>query len=54
MYSALDRVLTTPVEGLEKMRETARERIRDIASDFVADRILQAIRYVSSCRRAQI
>jgi glycosyltransferase involved in cell wall biosynthesis len=47
MYSALQRVLTTPVEELEQMRATARKRIRDLTPDFVADQILQAIRYVS-------
>ena len=47
MDSALEKVLATPGEVLEQMRVTARSRIRDLTPDFVADQILQAIRYVS-------
>ena len=47
MDSAVERVLATPLEVLEKMRVTARDRIRDLTPDFVANQILQAIRYVS-------
>ncbi len=47
MDAAIERVLTTPLDVLEKMRVTARKRIRDLTPDFVADQILAAIRYVS-------
>ena len=50
ILSALDRVLSTPLEVLEKMRQKVRDRIRDLTPDFVADGILQAINYVSESK----
>jgi hypothetical protein len=47
IYSALDRALATPPEVLETIRVTARQRIQNLTPEFVADGILQAIRYVS-------
>jgi hypothetical protein len=48
--SALERVLTTPFEVLQQMRVTARDRVRNLTPDFVADQILQAINYVSESK----
>ncbi len=46
IYGALDRALSTPVEVLETMRVTVRDRIQHLTPEFVADRFLQAIEYV--------
>jgi hypothetical protein len=48
MYAALDRALTTPEGHLDTMRARARESIRHLTPDFVAERILEAVRFVSS------
>ncbi len=47
MDAALERSLSTSVEELEIMRVRARDRISYLTPDFVADRILDAIQYVS-------
>lgn len=46
-YAAIDRALSTPVEVLAKMRGEARNAIAHLTPDFVADRLLEAIDYVS-------
>ena len=46
MYMALDRALSTPIEELDRMRATERDRIQHLTPEFVAERLLQAIRYV--------
>lgn len=46
MSTALDRAFSTPIEVLEQMRAKARERIQHLTPEFIANRFLQAIRYV--------
>ncbi|MEB3829837.1 glycosyltransferase family 4 protein [Phormidium sp. CCY1219] len=46
MYSALERSLSIPYAQLESMRVKARDRIQHLTPDFVADNILDAIRFV--------
>lgn len=47
MHAALERSLSTPIEVLAEMRREARNAISHLTPDFVADRLLEAIRYVS-------
>ena len=47
MHAALERSLSTPIEELTQMRSAARNAISHVTPDFVADRLLEAIRYVS-------
>jgi hypothetical protein len=44
--TALEQALATPPEQLNAMRHTARERIRPITPEAVADVFMQAVRYV--------
>lgn len=46
-YVALERSLSTPIEVLADMRREARNAISHLTPDFVADRLLEAIDYVS-------
>jgi glycosyltransferase involved in cell wall biosynthesis len=43
MYGALDRALTVSEEQLNRMRANARESIRRLTPEFVAERITEAI-----------
>jgi glycosyltransferase involved in cell wall biosynthesis len=45
---ALERALATPPEALEQMRVSARDRIASITPERVADRMVEAIEFVSS------
>lgn len=45
-YAALDRACSTPADVLDGIGEAARERVRHLTPELVADRILQAIRDV--------
>ena len=47
IYSALDRAFSTKIETLEQMRTKVRESIQGLTPDWVADRLLEAIHYVS-------
>jgi hypothetical protein len=48
MFTALDRALTTPEPSLVKMRLAARNTVKRLTPDFVADRIVEAICSVCS------
>lgn len=48
MLLALERAVDTPTEVLRQMRVQARQRSEGITPEFVADRFLEAINYVSS------
>lgn len=46
MYASLDRALATPLDKLDQMRKAARDRVRSLTPELMAERILRAIRYV--------
>ena len=47
MISALDRALATSLADLECMRIAARQRVRGLTPDYVADRMVDVVRHVS-------
>jgi len=47
LLAALDRVFSTPPDSLERIRVKDREQIQYLTPEFVADRVLEAINYVS-------
>jgi glycosyltransferase involved in cell wall biosynthesis len=51
MYEALDRALSAPLDRLQSMRAAARKRAGCITSEFVADRVMDAIRFVRRDKR---
>jgi glycosyltransferase involved in cell wall biosynthesis len=48
LYAALDRALSAPTGKLQEMRVAARKSVEHLTSEFVAGRILDAIRFVWS------
>jgi glycosyltransferase involved in cell wall biosynthesis len=47
LLAALDRVFSTPPDSLEQIRIKDREQIQYLTPEFVADRVLDAIHYVT-------